>query len=114
MSASRSAIEDAVIKGVAQRKRELEERAAKPPDPPAQNSKRRGRTIGKVDPPEVKTTTGTHQVQRMVPPTPAPGMLNQEMAEAAAAKYKKDKKKIQKACAEVDGTAQQGCSCVIL
>jgi hypothetical protein len=60
---------------------------------------------------------GTYQVQRMVPPKPMPGMLNQEMAEAAAKKYEKDKKKIQKACAEVDGTATtttQRCSCIIL
>jgi hypothetical protein len=58
---------------------------------------------------------GSHQAQRMLPPKPMPGMLNQEMAEAAAKKYEKDKKKIQKACAEVDGTATtQRCSCIIL
>jgi hypothetical protein len=37
------------------------------------------------------------------PPTqPQPNMLTKEMAEAAAKKYKKDQKKIQKACAAVD------------
>jgi hypothetical protein len=37
------------------------------------------------------------------PPTQAqPNMLTKEMAEAAAKKYKKDQKQIQKACAAVD------------
>ena len=37
------------------------------------------------------------------PPThPQANMLTKEMAEAAAKKYKKDQKKIQKACAAVD------------
>jgi hypothetical protein len=40
------------------------------------------------------------------PPTQAqPNMLTKEMAEAAAKKYKKDQKKIQKACAAIDPTA---------
>jgi hypothetical protein len=34
--------------------------------------------------------------------TAAPGMLTAEMAQAAALKYKKDQKKIQKACAALD------------
>jgi hypothetical protein len=109
MSASIDEIEDAVIRSVAQRKKDLEERGG-PPDPPAQNSKRRFGG-GRVDPP-----AGVHQTKRMAPPKPEPGMLNKEMADAAAAKYKKDQKKIQKACAEVDGTgpAEQRCTCIIL
>ena len=42
-------------------------------------------------------------------------MLNKEMAEAAAKKYNKDKKKIQKACAELEpGAEKKGCNCVIM
>jgi hypothetical protein len=52
------------------------------------------------------------------PPKPQPGMLNKEMAEAAAKKYNKDKKKIQKACAKVDSCpnaeATRTCSCTIM
>lgn len=55
------------------------------------------------------------QHQGFKPPQPAPGMLNKEMAEAAAMKYKKDKKKIQKACAELEpGAEKKGCSCAIM
>jgi len=52
----------------------------------------------------------------MKPPTPKPGMLNAEMAEAAAKQFKKREKKIQKACAELENPPEtkQGCSCVIL
>jgi hypothetical protein len=49
------------------------------------------------------------------PPQPGtPGMLNKEMAEAAAMKYNKDKKKIRKACAELEPGTKAGCSCAIM
>jgi hypothetical protein len=57
------------------------------------------------------------------PPTAAaPGMLTAEMAQAAAVKYKKDQKKIQKACAALDPPPQPsssgkkccGLSCTIM
>ena len=52
--------------------------------------------------------------QGFKPPAPGPGMLTKEMAEAAAVKYKKDQKKIQKACAELEPKeASTGCGCVI-
>ncbi|GKZ01373.1 hypothetical protein MPSEU_001088200 [Mayamaea pseudoterrestris] len=63
----------------------------------------------------------------MKPPAPKPGMLNQEMAEAAAKKFKEREKDIQKACAKVDArldgggehdettpATKQGCGCIIL
>jgi hypothetical protein len=58
---------------------------------------------------------GTRQTQRMAAPVQTPN-VNQTFAEAAAVKYKKDKKRIQKACRDLEGdkTKQQGCSCVIL
>jgi hypothetical protein len=55
------------------------------------------------------------------PTTPAPGMLTAEMAQAAAVKYKKDQKKIQKACAALEppppsssGKKCCGLSCTIM
>ena len=61
------------------------------------------------------------------PPAPKPGMLNQEMAEAAAKKFKEKEKDIQAACAKVDAKqhktedrdvdppkAEQGGCCIIL
>ena len=55
------------------------------------------------------------------PPTqPQANMLTKEMAEAAAKKYKKDQKKIQKACAAVDPQTRNTppttskCSCIIM
>jgi hypothetical protein len=48
------------------------------------------------------------------PPTPGlPGQLTAEMAEAAAVKYKKDQKKIQKACAalEPQNDDKKTCGC---
>ena len=52
------------------------------------------------------------------PSSPIAGALNKEMAEAAAKKYEKDKKKIRKACAELEPEGatknRTGCSCVIL
>lgn len=63
----------------------------------------------------------------MKPPAPKPGMLNQEMAEAAAKKFKEKEKDIQAACAKIDAkqqkghdcpdnspTTQQRCACIIL
>jgi hypothetical protein len=54
----------------------------------------------------------------MRPPAPAPNMLNQEMAEAAAKKFKKKEKRIQRACAALDAgeplPPQQSACCVIL
>jgi hypothetical protein len=53
------------------------------------------------------------------PPTqPQSNMLTKEMAEAAAKKYKKDQKKIQKACAAIDpqstpNEAKSGCCCIM-
>jgi hypothetical protein len=63
--------------------------------------------------------TGVRQVQQgFKPPSQAlPGMLNKEMAEAAAKKYNKDKKKIQKACAKLEpgGGDPSGCGrCVVM
>jgi hypothetical protein len=63
--------------------------------------------------------TGVRQVQQgYKPPSQLlPGMLNKEMAEAAAKKYNKDKKKIQKACAKLEpgGKDQSGCCrCVVM
>ena len=77
MVAPQADIEKAVMKNMqeAQRRRETE----------AQQAENRQ-----------EETQGTHQVQRMVQPKPMQGMLNQEMAEAAAKKYNKDKKRIQK------------------
>lgn len=59
---------------------------------------------------------GVRQEQRMLPPKPQPGMLNQEMAEAAAKQFKKREKKIQKACAELDNpdAPKSKMCCVIL
>lgn len=69
--------------------------------------------------------TGVRQQHRgFKPPSqPVPGMLDKEMAEAAAKKYEKDKKKIRKAIAEIDPdvAAQQpkaaicgSCGCTIM
>jgi hypothetical protein len=59
--------------------------------------------------------TGVRQTQQgFKPPQPMPGMLTKEMAEAAAAKYSKDKKKIQKACAKLEPKETSGCSCVVM
>lgn len=55
-----------------------------------------------------------HAQQGFKPPQPMPGMLNKEMADAAAKKYKKDKKKIQKACAKLEPQEKTGCSCAIM
>lgn len=41
------------------------------------------------------------------PPAPQPGMLNQEMAEAAAKIFKEKEKDIQAACAKVDAKQQE-------
>ena len=61
---------------------------------------------------------GTVQKQRMLPPKPKPNMLNEEMAQQAAVKYNKDKKRIQKAIAKVDGSVpapeESKCFCTIL
>ena len=63
---------------------------------------------------------GVHQQHRgFKPPTqPIAGMLNQEMAAAAAKKYEKDKKKIRKACAQLEpetsAEPKAGCSCAIM
>jgi hypothetical protein len=60
-------------------------------------------------------TGGVRQTQQgFKPPQPMPGMLNKEMAEAAAKKYTKDKKKIQKACAKLDGDKSSRCSCCVV
>lgn len=45
---------------------------------------------------------GTYQKQKVAMPKINDNGLNKAMAEAAAAKYEKDKEKIQKACAEID------------
>ena len=62
--------------------------------------------------------TGVRQEQRgFKPPTPQPGMLNKEMAEAAAKKYEKDKKKIRKAVAELEADNKPkdaGCCCIVM
>lgn len=52
----------------------------------------------------------------MRPPTPQPNMLNEAMAKEAAVKFKKKQKRIQKACAALDGEqpASTSCGCVIL
>ena len=88
------------------------------PDPPAKSFTSR-LTGGSGDPP-----TGVHQKQKMVKPGPLPGIPsnNQQIAEAAAKKYNKDKKRIQKAIAQVDKTtprateevAEAKSCCVIL
>jgi hypothetical protein len=62
-------------------------------------------------------TGGVRQTQSgFKPPQPMPGMLNKEMAEAAAKKYTKDKKKIQKACAKLEpgGDKSSRCSCCVV
>jgi len=65
-------------------------------------------------------SAGVRQQHRgFKPPAAQPGMLNKEMAEAAALKYEKDKKKIRKAVAalEPEGASKPkdaGCSCVIM
>jgi hypothetical protein len=58
---------------------------------------------------------GVRVEKKMAMPQPGPGMLNQEMAEAAAKQFKKREKKIQKACAKLDNpdVSQKQC-CVIL
>lgn len=53
-------------------------------------------------PEEGTTGQGVRQTQKMRPPAPREGMLNQEMAEAAAIQFKKREKSIQKACAALD------------
>jgi hypothetical protein len=64
--------------------------------------------------------TGIRQEKKgFKPPSQAqPNMLTKEMAEAAAKKYEKDKKKIQKACAQLDppGETKAGCcsGCTII
>ena len=72
---------------------------------------------------------GTHIKQSgMRPPVHRPGMLNKEMAEAAAAKFKARQKDIQDACSKVDAKqgrpvaedaalsppTEQKCACIIL
>lgn len=62
-------------------------------------------------------TGGVRQTQPgFKPPQPMPGMLNKEMAEAAAKKYTKDKKKIQKACAKLEpgGDKTSRCRCCVV
>lgn len=109
MSASRADLEKMV-----QQNLEAKQSKSKK-DPPAGWTavSDRSRSPNSRDPPE---ELGTRQTQRMLPPKPAPGMLNQEMAEAAAKKYQKNQKNIQKACAELDGTEPKptGCRCIIL
>lgn len=46
--------------------------------------------------------SGTYQKQKIAMPKMNDNGLNKAMAEAAAAKYEKDKEKIQKACAEIE------------
>jgi hypothetical protein len=68
--------------------------------------------------------TGTyHKNTGMKPPPPQPGMLNPEIAEAAAKVFNKKEKKIQAACAKVDAklqgkddqtTTKQRCACIIM
>jgi hypothetical protein len=62
--------------------------------------------------------TEIKQQPLMRPPAPAPHMLNQEMAEAAAKKFKKKEKRIQRACAALDAgeplPPRQAACCVIL
>ena len=69
-----------------------------------------------VDAPSDEGGGGVRQEQRMLPPKPQPGMLNQEMAEAAAKQFKKREKNIQKACAELDNpdAPKSKMCCVIL
>lgn len=64
-------------------------------------------------------TSGMRQQHKgFKPPQHSPGMLNKEMAEAAAMKYKKDQKQIQKACAKLEperaAPEKTGCSCTIM
>ncbi|EEC45602.1 predicted protein [Phaeodactylum tricornutum CCAP 1055/1] len=67
-----------------------------------------------VDSPE-EETVGTYKKQSMKPPQPSPNMLNKEMAEAAAVRYRKNEKNIQKACKKIDDPgAKGGCACAIL
>jgi hypothetical protein len=58
---------------------------------------------------------GVRVEKKMAMPQPMPGMLNQEMAEAAAKQFKKREKKIQKACAKIENPdAPQSKCCIIL
>ena len=71
-----------------------------------------------------KESSGVRVEQKgFKPPTqPQANMLTKEMAEAAAKKYKKDQKKIQKACAAVDPqtrnttetSSSECCCCTIM
>lgn len=62
---------------------------------------------------------GVYQKKKMLKPQITDNGLNRAMAEAAAAKYEKDKDRIRKACAEIDNPTPPknraicGC-CVIL
>lgn len=76
-----------------------------------------GRAMTDAAPENDDTGEGVRQTQRMRPPEPKEGMLNQQMAQQAAKQFKKREKKIQKACAELDdpeAANKKGCSCVIL
>ena len=53
-------------------------------------------------PEQPEQEVGCHQKQAMVPPNPAIQMLNKEMAEAAAVKFKEKEQQIQKACRRID------------
>lgn len=54
-------------------------------------------------PEQPEENAGCHQKQVMITPNPAVQMLNKEMAEAAAVKFKEKEQQIQKACRNVDG-----------
>lgn len=68
---------------------------------------------------EEETFEGSHQTHKGYrPPAPQPNMLNDEIAIAAAKKFKQKEKQIQRACAALDGDdvppePKQAC-CVIL
>jgi hypothetical protein len=72
----------------------------------------------KTEASESSAASGVKPELLMRPPAPAPNMLNQEMAEAAAKKFKKKEKRIQRACAALDAgeplPPQQSACCVIL
>lgn len=92
------------------------------PVPPSLPAKRKPEVREKADtnPNQHKEYEGSWQAKKMTPPQSLPGMPTPAMAEAAAQKYNKNKKRIQKAVRELEGEEEPrakrggaGC-CVIL
>ena len=99
-----------------QRKRDVEARNA-PKTPPGCERKQIPFCKTKIaEQPREEPEKGLRQTQRMVAPQPKPNMLNEEMAIAAAKKYKKNKKNIRKACKklEPEEQAREAKACCII